>query len=62
MTENFKVASTRSLRPKDFKRKTLKEQLDEADDERFYENALGTLKTGNMKEISVHCGLNKFER
>jgi len=62
MTEKSTLESTRSLRPKEFKRKTLLDQLNRVDDERFHENALATLHTGNLKNIHVHCNLHAFER
>lgn len=62
MSDTLKLAATRSLRPKDFQRKTHLDELHRPDEERFLEKAVGTMKTGNLKHIHVHCQLNPYER
>jgi hypothetical protein len=52
----------KSLRPKDYTRKTILASLHQDDETRFHENAVRTLKTGTFNDIHLKCQLDKFER
>lgn len=60
--ERIRLEVTRSLRPKEYTRKTLIGSLHQHDSERFYHNALSTLKNGTFSDIHLKCQLEDYER
>ncbi len=60
--ERIPLEVTKSLRPKPYQRKTILGSLHQNDEDRFYENALETLKSGTFSEIHVKCQLRDYER
>lgn len=60
--ERIQLDSTKSLRPKEFHRKTLLGSLQQNDSDRFFENTLQTLQSGTFSDIHLKCQLEDFER
>lgn len=56
------LASTKSLRPKPFKRQDIIVNYDLEDEEIFLNRSISTLQNGTFLEIHTRCQLDKHER
>ncbi len=58
----MQIEATRSVRPKDFQRKTLVAKINQDDHDRFCESAASVVKTGTFTDIHTKMQLEDFER
>lgn len=56
------LASTKSLRPKPYKRPTILSNVELEDEEIFLNRSIKTLQTGTFLQIHTKCQLDKHER
>jgi hypothetical protein len=61
-SQRIKIDAVKSVRPRDFARKTLVAKINENDMDRFCENAVRTVQKGTLIDIHSKMQLEEYER